>query len=175
MGETRTRRADVRVVAATNRDLEADVRAGRFREDLLFRLNVIEVTLPPLRERAEDILPLARRFLAFFARASGRPPPTLSPAAEGAARYAWPGNVRELRNAIERAVMLWPAPVIEPEAFPERIAGARARSRVGADSRSRSWSGSTSSAWWPGPTGGRGAHPGHRCFDLVAQAQAHRV
>ena len=72
VGETRTRKADVRVVAATNRDLETDVAAGRFREDLLFRLNVIEVRVPPLRERQEDILPLARRFLAFFARAVGR-------------------------------------------------------------------------------------------------------
>ena len=107
VGETRTRRADVRIVAATNRDLEADVkRAGRFREDLLYRLNVVEVTVPPLRERPEDILPLARRFLAFFARAGRR-------AAAGAlARrrrrlllaYPWPGNVRELRNAMERAV-----------------------------------------------------------------------
>src|SRR5262245_1745528 len=128
VGETRTRKADVRVVAATNRDLETDVRAGRFREDLLFRLNVVEVRVPSLRDRPEDIVTFARRFLAFFARAVGRPVPSLSPAAERVIRaYPWPGNVRELRNAIERAMILWPSAVIEPAAFPERIAGSRDR------------------------------------------------
>jgi len=126
VGESRTRKANVRVVAATNRDLDADVRSGRFREDLLFRLNVIEIRVPSLRERREDILPMARRFLAFFARAVGRPVPELSPdAARVLSDYDWPGNVRELRNTIERAVILWPSPVLEPRSFPERIAGAR--------------------------------------------------
>jgi len=126
VGESRTRKANVRVVAATNRDLDADVRTGRFREDLLFRLNVIEIRVPSLRERREDILPMARRFLAFFARAVGRPVPELSPdAVRVLSDYDWPGNVRELRNTIERAVILWPSPVLEPRAFPERIAGAR--------------------------------------------------
>jgi NtrC-family two-component system response regulator AlgB len=128
VGETRTRKADVRVLAATNRDLEADVRSGRFREDLLFRLNVVEVRVPSLRERREDIVPMAVRFLTFFARSVGRPVATLSLAAEKLlASYDWPGNVRELRNAIERAVILWPSPVIEPQAFPERISGAKDR------------------------------------------------
>ncbi|MET0401956.1 MAG: sigma-54 dependent transcriptional regulator, partial [Cystobacter sp.] len=86
LGEGRTRRADVRVVAATNRDLEKDVAEGRFREDLLYRLNVIEVKLPPLRERPEDILPLARRFVTFFARTAQRSPPELSPATEAMLR-----------------------------------------------------------------------------------------
>jgi NtrC-family two-component system response regulator AlgB len=123
VGENRTRTADVRVVAATNRDLEKDVAEGRFREDLWFRLNVIELRVPPLRERGEDILPLARRFLEFFARAAGRPAPELTPEAETALLgYAWPGNVRELRNAMERAVILWPARKIGAEALPERIA-----------------------------------------------------
>jgi NtrC-family two-component system response regulator AlgB len=123
IGENRTRSADVRIIAATNRDLEADVRAGRFREDLLYRLNVLEMPVPPLRERPEDLLRLARRFIAFHARLARRPVPELSPAAEQALlAYAWPGNVRELRNAIERAVILWPARIIEPWAFPERIA-----------------------------------------------------
>jgi NtrC-family two-component system response regulator AlgB len=122
VGETRTRHADVRLVAASNRDLETDVAGGRFREDLLFRLNVIEVRVPPLRERREDILPLARRFLAFFARAAGRPTPELSPEVEAAlGAYPWPGNVRELRNSMERAVILWPARLLGPEALPERI------------------------------------------------------
>ncbi|MEA2699666.1 MAG: two-component system, NtrC family, response regulator AlgB [Myxococcales bacterium] len=128
VGETRTRKADVRVVAATNRDLEADVRSGRFREDLFFRLNVIEVRVPSLRERPEDVLHLAKRFLAFFARSQGRPVANLSPASEKMLmNYAWPGNVRELRNAIERAVILWPSPILEPQAFPERISGTRDR------------------------------------------------
>jgi NtrC-family two-component system response regulator AlgB len=128
IGENRTRHADVRVVAATNRDLDTDVAAGKFREDLLYRLNVVEVKVPPLRERHEDILPLARHFLAFFARAMGRALPELSAAAESVLQgYAWPGNVRELRNAIERAMILWPSPRLEPQAFPERIAGAKER------------------------------------------------
>jgi NtrC-family two-component system response regulator AlgB len=123
VGETRTRTADLRIVAATNRDLEADVSAGRFREDLYFRLNVIEVTVPSLRDRPEDVVPLARRFVAFFARQARRPVPQLSPEAERAlVAHAWPGNVRELRNAVERAVILTPAQVLGPEALPARVA-----------------------------------------------------
>jgi two-component system, NtrC family, response regulator AlgB len=123
IGEGRTRTSDVRVIAATNRDLDAEVKAGRFREDLLFRLNVVEVTVPPLRERSDEVLPLARRFLAFFARAARRPVPELSPEAEKALlAYSWPGNVRELRNAIERAVILSSSQVLAPQAFPDRIA-----------------------------------------------------
>ena len=125
VGENQTRRADVRVVAATNRDLDEEVRSGRFREDLLYRVNVVEITIPPLRERPEDVLRLAQSFLAFFAHASGRNVPTLSAAAEQALlAHRWPGNVRELRNAIERAMILWPLDVIEPQAFSARIAEA---------------------------------------------------
>ena len=123
VGETRTRTADVRIVAATNRDVDAAVSTGQFREDLLFRLNVIEVTVPPLRERRDEILLLAHRFLLFFSRASRRAPPELTAEAERAlVEYPWPGNVRELRNAIERAVILTPSERLAPEAFPERIA-----------------------------------------------------
>jgi two-component system, NtrC family, response regulator AlgB len=123
VGENQTRTADVRIVAATNRDLAAEVKAGRFREDLLYRLDVVEVTVPPLRDRPEDVLPLARSFLAFFARAARRPVPELSSAAEKAlGAYAWPGNVRELRNAIERAVILSPGQALGPEGLPGRIA-----------------------------------------------------
>jgi NtrC-family two-component system response regulator AlgB len=122
IGETRTRTADVRLVAATNRDLEADVKAGRFREDLYFRLNVIEVTVPPLRDRPEDVLPLARRFVEFFAQQARRPAPQLSPDAERVlVAHTWPGNVRELRNAVERAVILAPGQVLGAEAFPARV------------------------------------------------------
>jgi len=122
LGENKTRRADVRLIAATNRDLQDHVRKGLFREDLLYRLNVIDLQMPPLRDRPEDILRLARRFLGFFAKSTRRQTPELSPAAEATLlSYAWPGNIRELRNAIERAVILWPARVIEPEAFPAHI------------------------------------------------------
>jgi NtrC-family two-component system response regulator AlgB len=122
LGENRTRRADVRVLAATNRDLQEEVRAGRFREDLFFRLNVMQILLPPLRERREDIPLLARRFLDFFARQLRRIAPELSPAAlQALLAYSWPGNIRELRNVLERAVILWPSRVIEPEALPEQI------------------------------------------------------
>ncbi len=135
VGESRTRRADVRLVAATNRDVEAEVAAGRFREDLLYRLNVVEVQVPALRERPEDILPLARRFAAFFAAVAKRKVPELSRAAqEVLTAYRWPGNVRELRNVVEHAVMLWPSPLIEPHAFPERIAArASAAPSLGGD------------------------------------------
>jgi NtrC-family two-component system response regulator AlgB len=122
VGENRTRKADVRTIAATNRDIEDQVRRGLFREDLLYRLNVIDLTLPPLRERPEDIVLLAHRFLLFFAKSARRPPQQLSKAAEEALRsYAWPGNIRELRNAVERAVILWPAQIVGPEAFPRHI------------------------------------------------------
>jgi NtrC-family two-component system response regulator AlgB len=122
VGENRTRRADVRIVVATNRDLEADVAAGRFRQDLLYRLNVVELTVPPLRQRGDDVLRLAERFLRFFAVKAKRPLFTLSPAAaQVLLRYPWPGNVRELRNVMERVAILWPAQTVEPAAFPERI------------------------------------------------------
>ena len=89
---------------------------------MLYRLNVIDLQLPPLRERPEDILRLARRFLLFFAKSARRQPPDLSnAAADVLTAYSWPGNVRELRNTIERAVILWPAQIIEPEAFPAHI------------------------------------------------------
>jgi NtrC-family two-component system response regulator AlgB len=134
IGENRTRTADVRIVAATNRDLEAEVKAGKFREDLLYRLNVVEVTVPALRDRAEDILPLARQFVAFFARQGRRQPPELSAATERVlVAYPWPGNVRELRNAIERALILSPGQVLEPESFPERIAAQPTTPVLGAD------------------------------------------
>jgi NtrC-family two-component system response regulator AlgB len=122
VGEARVRAADVRVVAATSRELEADVKAGRFRQELLYCLNVMEIPVPPLRDRAEDVLPLAREHLAAVARRANRPVPALSRAAERAlTAYGWPGNVQELRNTIERALIVAPGSEIEPEAFPERI------------------------------------------------------
>jgi transcriptional regulator with PAS, ATPase and Fis domain len=98
---------DVRVISATNSDLEASVAAGRFRRDLLYRLNGVTIVVPPLRERRSEILPLARELLGRAAAATGMKAPPLTSAAEGAlVAHAWPGNVRELRNVIERALVV---------------------------------------------------------------------
>ena len=122
VGETRTRAADVRILAATNRDLAAAVGAGSFREDLLYRLNVIEIALPSLRQRRADILPLAEHLLGFFARATGKPLGRFTePARAAMLRYPWPGNVRELRNAIERGVILAPDPDIGLADLPTQV------------------------------------------------------
>jgi two-component system, NtrC family, response regulator AlgB len=116
LGEAKERKADVRLIAATNRDLQEQVRAGRFREDLLFRLNVITLTLVPLRDRPEDLMPMARHYLRFFEQRQGRSNLDFSAKCERVlAGYPWPGNLRQLRNAVERAVILSPANVIEPE------------------------------------------------------------
>jgi len=115
VGGATPRRVDVRVVAATNRRLREDVDAGRFREDLFFRLNVIPVQLAPLRERREDVLPLARHFLARHAAESGRPLRFAAEAEAALAGHAWRGNVRELENAVERAVVLARGEAIGPE------------------------------------------------------------
>ena len=114
LGESKERRANVRIVGATNRPLEDAVKEGRFREDLFYRLNVIPLVIPPLRDRPEDILILARHFLRFLGRKQGRPDLLFSPTAEQAMEaYAWPGNLRELRNAVERAVILVPSKVLQ--------------------------------------------------------------
>jgi NtrC-family two-component system response regulator AlgB len=116
LGDPKERTANVRIIAATNRALEQDVKSGRFREDLLFRLNVVTLTLPSLRDRAEDVLALARHYLAFFEDRQGRPMRTFSPEAEHAmVSYPWPGNLRELRNAVERGTILAPASLIEAD------------------------------------------------------------
>ncbi len=107
LGGTTPIEVDVRIVAATHRNLEAEVAAGRFREDLYYRLRVVEIALPPLRERREDVPALAQRILAQLAERHGRAPKSLTPGALAAlARHAWPGNVRELRNALERAAVM---------------------------------------------------------------------
>ena len=139
IGETRTRASNVRILAATNRDLEAALAAGRFREDLFYRLNVIEVTLPPLRRRSADILPLAEHLLRFFARQNGKAISGFAgPVRDALLRYGWPGNIRELRNVVERGVILASGPWVEFRHLPsplgstERPAGADAV--AGADS-----------------------------------------
>jgi NtrC-family two-component system response regulator AlgB len=107
IGENRTRTGNVRILAATNRDLDSEVKAGRFREDLYYRLNVIEIRLPPLRERRKDIVAIAKHLLAFFARQNAKRITGFTAEARAALeRYPWPGNLRELRNAIERGVIL---------------------------------------------------------------------
>jgi DNA-binding NtrC family response regulator len=122
VGENKTRPIDVRVVAATHRDLSAEVKAGRFREDLLFRLRVVELRVPPLRERLEDIVPLAKVALAEVARRTKLPARELSAeAARRLLRYGWPGNVRELMNAMERATVLATGRRIEVEDLPDEL------------------------------------------------------
>ena len=118
LGGTAPVKVDVRLLAATNRDLAAEVRAGRFREDLYFRLKVVALHIPPLRERPGDIAVLARHFAERFAAANGLPRRALAPAAEAMLlRHPWPGNVRELENTLHRAVLLAEGRVIGPEAI----------------------------------------------------------
>ncbi|MBV8847896.1 MAG: sigma-54-dependent Fis family transcriptional regulator [Bryobacterales bacterium] len=122
VGGTKTLRLDVRLIAATNRDLSAEVRRGAFREDLFHRLNVVALRTPPLRDRREDIALLGRHFVARAAARCGRRVDGISPEAEHClAAYAWPGNVRELENAIERAVVLGESNRILPEDLPESV------------------------------------------------------
>lgn len=124
VGDPTTRNADVRFVAATNRDLAAAVREGRFREDLFYRLNVVEISVPPLRLCREDILPLAQRFLAFFNARYNRRAMDMTPeAAEALQNHDWPGNVRELQNAMERAVILCKTEQINPHNLPFQNSG----------------------------------------------------
>ena len=107
VGSSQTRRVDVRIISATNADLNQEVSAGRFRQDLLFRLNTVEIQLPPLRERRQDIPPLAMYFLNRYAQRYRKPSKTFDPAAmQAMLEYSWPGNVRELDHAVERAVLL---------------------------------------------------------------------
>jgi formate hydrogenlyase transcriptional activator len=125
VGSSKARKVDVRVIAATNRDLEQDVAAGRFRADLFFRLNVFPIVMPPLRERQGDLALLAHFFADRFAREFGKPIERIDPAAlQRLLAYPWPGNVRELSNVIERAVVLTRGPLLDvaPELLPEGAA-----------------------------------------------------
>jgi two-component system response regulator HydG len=123
VGENRHRNIDVRVLAATNRDLPAEVQSARFRQDLYYRLRVVELRVPPLRERREDILSLARTFLKDAAERTRRKVTSITPAAANRlVHYVWPGNVRELENAIERAVVLARGSRIDVDDLPEEVA-----------------------------------------------------
>ena len=122
VGENRNRTVNARVIAATNRDLVKEIRAARFREDLYYRLRVVEIQIPALRERREDILPLARAFVADAARRTSRKVSGFTPAAaHQLLRYGWPGNVRELQNAMERAVVLTNRSRIDVEDLPAEV------------------------------------------------------
>lgn len=118
IGSNREIQTNARILAASNRNLDDEVKNGRFREDLFYRLNVVELNIPPLRERREDILPLAGRFIEEFAKGRARFSETVSACLQN---YAWPGNVRELRNAMERAVLLSRSELILPEHLPTRV------------------------------------------------------
>ena len=125
MGGGATLKVDVRVLAATNKDLEDEIRQNRFREDLYFRLAVIPLHVPPLRERREDIPVLIAHFLDHFAAELGRRPKAVEPPAlERLAAYAWPGNVRELRNLVERLMIMAPGPAITIADLPAQVRGA---------------------------------------------------
>jgi len=121
VGSNREIQTAARIIAATNRNLEDEVKSGRFREDLFYRLNVVELNIPPLRERHEDILPLAGRFIEEFAEGRAR---FSQAAAACLEHYSWPGNIRELRNAMERAVLLSRSELILPEHLPARVRAA---------------------------------------------------
>ena len=121
VGSNREIRTGARILAASNHNLEEEVKSGKFREDLFYRLNVVELHIPPLRERREDILPLASRFVEEFARGRGRFSETVSACLEN---YPWPGNVRELRNSMERAVLLSRSELILPDHLPTRVRAA---------------------------------------------------
>jgi two-component system nitrogen regulation response regulator NtrX len=124
VGGTKTLRADVRVIAASNKDLEAEIRKGTFREDLFYRLNVVPIEVPPLRERKEDIPVLVRHFFREFAAEYGQKPKIIENAAlDLFLRHPWPGNVRELRNFIERLMIMVPGPSITADVVPPPVGG----------------------------------------------------
>ncbi len=125
LGETKPRRIDVRVLAATHRDLRQEVAAGRFRSDLLYRIRVARIELPPLRERAEDLSLLVDAFLRELRESVDKPVTALSPGAlRRLGTYRWPGNVRELRSALEFAVIRCRGTVVQPEDLPPEVCGA---------------------------------------------------
>jgi DNA-binding NtrC family response regulator len=136
VGENRPRAVDVRIVAATNRNLADDVAGLRFRQDLYYRLRVIELRIPPLRDRPDDVLPLSRVFLADTARRMKRKITGFTPrAADQLLRYRWPGNVRELQNAIEHAVALCAGSRVDVDDLPEELRSAMPRSRASGPTR----------------------------------------
>jgi len=156
VGGVKTRAIDVRFIAATNRDLEAEIDDKRFRSDLYYRLSTFIIDVPPLRERRADILPLATAFVRALAdRAGARPPRIDDRAAAALLAHSWPGNVRELRNAIERAMVLAQGQTLQPSHLP--LAKLRARKPPGAE---------------PGP---RPAEPGHLSLTPAEAEERKRI
>jgi DNA-binding NtrC family response regulator len=169
VGSDTVKHVDVRVIAATNANLKAAIAAGTFRQDLFYRLNVIAIRLPPLREREDDVLALAQHFLQRYAEATGRPTPRLSPeAALCLTRYDWPGNVRELEHAIERALVLEEDDVIKPSSLPPEIA------RAGSLDASKP-AGATAPSDGAASTAEGGAAAPHSIEQIVAAMSLHEL
>jgi two-component system response regulator HydG len=132
VGGNRALTANVRLIAATNAELKAAVDRGQFRRDLFYRLSVVPIVVPPLRERPEEIADLATSLLADLSQRAGKPPAALKPDVVSALeRYAWPGNIRELRNALERALILSKGGAIRLEHLPTEVRNAPPQARVG--------------------------------------------
>ena len=159
VGETRPRKVDIRVIAATNRDIKQAVEDGKFREDLYYRLEVVHIEVPPLRERPEDILPLARHFVRKCSSRLGLPALRIDATClDCLLEYSWPGNIRELENAIEHAAVLCRDDVILPEHLPSQIGRARSAPARRRSPRGVPWlrsSGSISSGFWSLTSGNR--------------------
>jgi DNA-binding NtrC family response regulator len=131
LGGTKSERVDIRLITATNRHLEKRLKEGRFREDLFYRLNVIHIHLPPLRDRAEDVLPLAEHFLTRSAERAGKPLRSFKETAKKLLlAHAWPGNVRELENVVERAVALAEGDIVTPEDLPPALRERKSQDRL---------------------------------------------
>lgn len=136
LGSTAKTKVDARIICATNKDLDVLVREGKFREDLYYRINTITIRVPPLRERRQDILPLAEHFLRHYSMTLGKLPGGFAGQVKDAlCAYSWPGNVRELRNVIERAVVLSSTDVITAESLPRQMLGSAAGEQAGADNK----------------------------------------
>ncbi len=136
LGSTAKTKVDARIICATNKDLDVLVREGKFREDLYYRINTITIRVPPLRERRQDILPLAEHFLRHYSMTLGKLPGGFAgQVKDSLCAYSWPGNVRELRNVIERAVVLSSTDVITAESLPRQMLGSAAGEQAGADNK----------------------------------------
>ncbi len=126
IGDTRERPVDVRLIASTNRDLMKEVEAGRFRSDLFYRISMVSIHVPPLRERRKDIAPLIAHYNERLANQMGKPPLEFAPEAiEALEAYRWPGNVRELRNVVSRLCLLSSTPLVRREDLPHDVRGER--------------------------------------------------